>query len=525
MTSADSVTTPGTSESRPTKPADQVRDADMPLELAGRDVYMIGIGGCGMSGLARMLAGRRARVSGSDQAPSDVTARLQAEGVEVGFDQQAGALPDACDLVIASAAIKPDHPEVLAAGERRIPVLTYAEALGRAMIGRTGVAIAGTHGKSTTTAMLGCLLTDVGLDPSVVVGATCAQLVRGSLLPVGEGAGFRLGSEVIPDGAWAGKPGVLLAEACEYNWSFQNFRPTVASIASVEADHLDIFGSLDEVVAAFRGFAELVAPADQGGLLLIAHEGAHRREITAGLACRVETIGFSPAADWVIGFEPATRRVSLRKSRGLAWSWTLSMPGEHNATNSAIAFALAHHLGADERTAARSLGAFAGLDRRCQRLGERALEAGGVATVYDDYGHHPTEVEKTLRALRELERPENRGGRLICIFQPHQHSRTRFFLEEFASAFGQADVVIVPSIHFVRDSIEEQQKVTAEDLVERLRDRGVHAMHLHPFGPIVEHLENLCQPGDLVVTMGAGPVWQIARDYLAQGARSGAGGR
>ncbi|MEM1424727.1 MAG: cyanophycin synthetase, partial [Planctomycetota bacterium] len=142
-------------------------------------------------------------------------------------------------------------------------------------------------------------------------------------------------------------------------------------------------------------------------------------------------------------------------------------------------------------------------------------ERGGVVRVYDDYGHHPTEIETTLRALREHDRPEERGGRLICVFQPHQHSRTRFFMEEFASAFGQADVVVVPEIYFVRDSEQERTRVSAGDLVEKLRDRGVRAMHLHPFGAIVEQLENLCRPGDLLVVMGAGPVWRIARDYMS----------
>lgn len=489
-------------------------DRDAPLEVAGRHLYLVGIGGCGMSGLARMLAARGARVAGSDAARSETTDRLAAEGVPVSFDQAAGALPDACDLIVASAAIKPDHPEILAAERRGIPVLTYAEALGRSMIGRTGVAIAGTHGKSTTTAMLGSLLADAGLDPTVVVGATCAQLEGGSLAEPARPAGFRLGAERLPAGHWAGRPGVVLAEACEYNRSFHNFRPTLASIGSVEADHLDIYGSLDEIVAAFRGFAELVAPAEDGGLLLIAHDGAHRREVASGLPCRVETIGFNPAADWVVSFEPTTRLVSLRRGRGLAWSWTLRMPGQHNAMNSAIAFALAHHLGAPEPVAARSLAAFQGLDRRCQFLGERPLPAGGAVRVYDDYGHHPTEIEATLRALRELERPEDRGGRLVCVFQPHQHSRTRFLLEEFASAFGQADVVVVPHIYFVRDSQEERTKVTAGDLVDRLRQRGVRAMHLYPFEAIVEQLENTCRPGDLLVVMGAGPVWQVARDYL-----------
>jgi UDP-N-acetylmuramate--alanine ligase len=152
-----------------------------------------------------------------------------------------------------------------------------------------------------------------------------------------------------------------------------------------------------------------------------------------------------------------------------------------------------------------------------QRLGDRPHPRGGSVRVYDDYGHHPTEVEVTLKALREAERPQDRGGRLICVFQPHQHSRTRHLMEEFASAFSEADVVIVPHIYFVRDTAEERQKVTAGDLVDRLRDRGVNAMHLYPFEAIVECLQNICQPNDLLVVMGAGPVYEIAYGYLASG--------
>ncbi|MBZ0171436.1 MAG: hypothetical protein K8E66_03570, partial [Phycisphaerales bacterium] len=275
-----------------------------------------------------------------------------------------------------------------------------------------------------------------------------------------------------------------------------------------------IYGSLDAVIEAFAGFAALLPPEARGGRLLIGHDGAHRREITAGLHCRVETIGFGPAADWVVQTDVVERSVSLAGPEGVAASWTNTMPGEHNAMNSAVAAALAIGLGADPETVGRSLSAFRGLDRRLQHLGDRPHPDGGAIRVFDDYGHHPTEIDATLRSLRLAERPE---GRIVCVFQPHQHSRTRFLLDEFATSFEQADVVIVPHIYFVRDSEAEKHKVAAADLVDRLRGRGVRAMHLYPFEAIVEQLENVCRPGDLLVVMGAGPVWQVARDYLAGG--------
>ncbi len=474
--------------------------------------FLIGIGGCGMSALARMIHDAGLTIRGCDSTPSPVTDALSESGMCIGFDEQRDSMPEDTRVVIASAAVKHDHPMMIEAAARGLSVLTYPEALGVCMQSHTGIAIAGTHGKSTTTAMLGCALTDAMLNPSVIVGATCAQLSHGALQPGNTPVGYRVGSETIPSGPRMGKPGVLLAEACEFNRSFHHLRPTIASIGSIEADHLDIYGSLDAVVEAFAEFARLIAPATEGGKLIIAHDGAHRREVTAGVTCDVETIGFNPAADWVVSHEPTTGLVSVREPDGQLSNWELTMPGEHNAFNSAMAFALGRSAGARADLLAQSLGSFMGLDRRLQLLGTR----DGVR-VYDDYGHHPTEIDATLRALAQREQPRAKGGRLICVFQPHQHSRTRFFLEEFATSFEHADIVIVPHIYFVRDSEIEKHRVSSADLVDRLRAKGVRAMHLYPFEAIIEQLENVCRPGDLLVVMGAGPVWKIGRGYLQGG--------
>jgi len=502
------------------------RPARIEWAVAGKQIYLIGIGGSGMSGLARMLRGRGAIVSGSDASPSPATAAIVADGMAVGFDQASGRLPEGCEMVIASAAIKPDHAQMIEAEKRRIEHYTYAEALGKAMLGRTTVCVAGTHGKSTTTAMLGFVLAHAGLDPAVILGATCKQLAESGGRK-GSSGGFRLGADVIPEGELAGLPGLFVAESCEFNRSFHNYRPTIAVITSVEADHLDMYGTLDAVVESFNHFAKLIAPEGQGGTLLIAHEGAHKREVTAGVECAVQTIGYAPGADWSVKHDPETRRTTLMNpERLVACEWTTNMPGDHNAMNAATAAALALMLGADSKKISEALSTFAGVDRRSQFLGARPHPlgaggeggglggVGGVVRVYDDYGHHPTEVEATLRALRQFEKPQERNGRLICVFQPHQHSRTRHLMEEFASAFNAADVVIVPNIYFVRDSIEEKTKVTAGDLVDRLREKGVHAMHLYPFEAIIEQLENLCKPGDVLVVMGAGPVNEVAYGFL-----------
>lgn len=500
-----------------------ITDSTSSFDLAGKRLFFIGIGGSGMSGLAQMFAGRGAIVSGSDREASDVTSAMEKVGIKVYFDQSKQWLPEETDCVIASAAITPEHPQMLEADRRGLEVLLYAQALGTSMLGRTGVAIAGTHGKSTTTAMLGCALTDAGLDPSVIVGATCGQLAKGTLVPRKDqtATGFRLGAAAIAAGSSKGKPGVLVAEACEYNRSFHHLHPTIACINNVEADHLDVYGTLDAVVESFRDFASLLPAAKQGGKLLIGHDGAHRREICGGLACEVQTIGFSPAADWVVGYEPSTRKVTLTHRGSLFASWINTLAGAHNASNAANAFVMAHWLGADTELVAKSLSQFTGADRRMQLMGERVVGggvgsggSGGVVRVFDDYAHHPTEIDTTLRAFRESEAPQNRGGRLVCIFQPHQHSRTRHLLEEFANSFSQADLVIVPHIYFVRDSQEEKQRVAAGDLVDRLREKGVKAMHLYPFEAIIDHLRETSRAGDVVVVMGAGDVWKIGKGYL-----------
>jgi UDP-N-acetylmuramate--alanine ligase len=541
---------------RPSKPNLQPPpDQSTPLPTSpftNRRIHFIGIGGCGMSGLARMLKQRGARCNGSDSTPSDLTDALTAAGINVNFDQIAGAIPDDVDLVIASAAIKPDHPEMLAAQARGLEILTYAEALGKAQLDRTAICIAGTHGKSTTTAMLAHVLIETGLDPSFIVGATCPQI----------GGGSRTGSATIPPGSFTsvddvstfkGAPGLLICEACEFNRSFHHHRPTLAAILNLEEDHLDIYGDLAGVVQAFKEFAELVPPEQDNGYLLIAHDGAHRRDVTASVKSKIETFGFNPAADWHVAFNQQSREVKLSAPRAhasapipppsegggkgvggahvkrmhaerptgpdmraLLATWTLHMTGEHNALNSAAAAILAHQVGAPWQGIADALSSFHGIERRMQRLGVRKLRSwngetsGGDVVVYDDYGHHPTEVETTLRALRAAENPK----RLICVFQPHQHSRTRFLLDQFAQSFSSADVVIVPHIYFVRDSEIEKTKVSAADLVDRLRGRGITAMHLYPFEAIVEQLEVMCRDGDLVVIMGAGPVWKVAKAFL-----------
>lgn len=510
---------------------DHPQQAEPPAlwQVAGKTIYMIGVGGSGMQGLARLLASRGALVSGSDNSPSPVTTGLIESGIAVDFNQAVAPLPEATEIVIASAAITEEHPQMKLARKhaagKPVEVLSYAQALGRCMQGQTAICIAGTHGKSTTTSMTTSLLCDAGLAPTGIVGATCQQL-GGSLAPKKPGQGFVLGQTRVPSSApqtsipsgLAGAPGIIVAESCEFNRSFHNYQPTIAVITSVEADHLDVYGTLEAVIESFAVFARKLPAADEGGLLLIAHEGAHRREVTAGVKAAVETIGFHPDADWVVTLNNITKRASVHHTRrGLKAEWQSQIPGAHNATNAASAAAIALIMGVDPGLISKSLSAFAGVDRRSQVVGHWKADAAWTrgVKVYDDYGHHPTEVNVTLRALRQFEKPEDRGGRLICVFQPHQHSRTRHLLAEFAASFDAADLVIVPEIYFVRDEEIEKTLVTSADLVDRLRERSIDAMHVYPFPSIVKQLQLICKPGDVVVVMGAGPVNQVAYQFVA----------
>ena len=463
-----------------------VLQPEQPLDLDGKHVHFSGIGGCGMSGLARIVQARGAIVTGSDQTATSVTDALIAEGVRVVLDQSGTSTPTDTDLLVCSAAIKPDHPERRVAEQRQVPVLKYAQVLGRLMIGRTGVAIAGTHGKSTTTAMLAHAMIQADCDPSFIVGATCEQ---------------------IGGGARVGRPDLLIVEACEYDRSFHNFRPTHSIVLNVEEDHLDVYGSLDGIIEAFNHFAQLTSP---DGSLLIAHESAYRTAVAAGAACEVQTIGFAPQATWRIATQLAAgaQHVTISQGPQAVCKFDLAMPGEHMAYNASVAAVTAHRLGADWSAVGKALSGFKGLDRRMQVLGE----INGV-TVIDDYGHHPTEIDTTLRALRQHYLRGEGRGRLICVFQPHQHSRTRFLLEQFATSFAAADVVIVPHIYFVRDSEADRRAVSAADLVAKLQDRDVVAKHIDAFEDIVAHLHQITRPGDLLVVMGAGPVWKVAHEF------------
>jgi UDP-N-acetylmuramate--alanine ligase len=462
-----------------------VKHADS--RFSGKRVHFIGIGGSGMNGLARMLMDCGAVVSGSEPTPNTQSLELTRRGAKVSRSQSGELLGPDVDLVVRTAAVRDDNTEYLAARRHGLKVVKYAELLGQVMQERFGVAVAGTHGKSTTTAMTAHALMACGVDPSFVVGGTAPQL---------GGTGSRSG---------AGK--AFIAEACEFDRSFHSLRPTVALILNIEEDHLDCYSGIGEIVQSFRQFAQLVPP---DGLIIANGEDAKVGQAVGGLPTPIEWVAVDREATWstrVTAIEHGCYRGQvLYKAKAVA-SLSMAIPGQHNLFNATMAVAACAACGASASDAADAVSTFRGVDRRMTEVGTYR-----GATVVDDYGHHPTEIRATLKALRERYEPR----RLLCVFQPHQHSRTRFLLEDFATSFGAATETIVPDIYFVRDSEDERSRVNAHHLVERIRGAGQSARHLPDFPSIVEYLRKEVRDGDLVVTMGAGNVWEIGRDLVGE---------
>lgn len=452
--------------------------------FTGKRVHFIGIGGCGMNGLARMLLDNGAIVTGSEPKPNSTTFELTRRGVNISRDQVGTLLSPEVDLIVRTAAVKDDNIEFCAARRMGIRSIKYAEMLGEVMAERFGVAVSGAHGKSTTTAMIAHALLQCGADPSFVVGGTVKQL----------GGGSRSGASDF-----------FVAEACEYDRSFHHLHPQVALITNIDDEHRDCFASVDEIVEAFRHFAKLV-PED--GLIIANGKNPLVIKALGGITTPMELCALDPGFSWstrATGIENGCHCGEVSYKGNPVAQLRLSIAGEHNLINATMAVAACHACGIDPAKAAEAVNGFTGVDRRMTEVGK----CNG-AIVVDDYGHHPTEIRATLKALREKYQPK----RLLCVFQPHQHSRTRYLLEDFAVSFSHADETIVPDIYFVRDSETERQRVSSQDLVSRINANGQRARHLPQFETILEYLREEIVEGDLVVTMGAGNVGEIGRDLV-----------
>ena len=472
-----------------TPPGKEATDpARLTSRFAGVRVHFIGIGGCGMSGLARVLLDAGAIVTGSEPKPNPQTFELTQRGVTISRDQLGELLSAQTELVVRTAAVPDWNPEYKAALRYGVPVIKYAELLGQVMQERFGIAVAGTHGKSTTTAMISYALVQCGADPSFVIGGTVPQLGGGSRSGLGKS---------------------FVVEACEFDRSFHQLHPTVAIITNVEEDHLDCYTGLEDIIEAFGDFARRV-PAD--GLILANGQDASVLRALEGITARIEQIAviesglvpdeFTWAAN-VTGIKNGCHVAEILHRGQRVANMKMSIAGVHNLFNATMAVAACAAAGVDPAKAATAISAFSGVDRRMTEIGRF-----NGAIIVDDYGHHPTEIRATLRAICEKYQPQ----RLFCVFQPHQHSRTRFLLNDFAASFAAATETIVPDIYFVRDSEAEKQRITSAELVERIIDHGQDARHIAKLADIPAYLRPKLHDGDVVVTMGARNVWEIAAE-------------
>src|SRR5690348_16694568 len=431
-----------------------------------------------MSGIARSMIGRGVKVSGSDAAASDLLAALAEQGADVHVGHAAANI-DGADTLVVSTAIRPDNPELAEARRRGLRVLHRAAALASLMLGRRGVAVAGTHGKSTTTGMVTTILRHAGMAPGYVIGAILAET--------------ELGAE---DGDGA----VFVAEADESDGSFLMLAPEVAIVTCVEADHLDNYADLAQIQGAFRRFAGKIAP---GGLLIACADDPGARALTTAVppGVRVRTYGEAPDADYrLTGVRPQGMTLRFEVTAGPAAAagepaarLEAGVPGRHNAMNATAAYATALELGLSPGAAAAGLAAYRGVHRRLQPKGE----AAGVL-VLDSYAHHPTELAADLRAAREI-RP---GGRVLAVFQPHLFSRTRIFAAEFGTALGLADQAFVLDVYAARENPEPG--VTGRLVAQAVP--GGRADFVPDRADLPVAVADAARPGDLVLTMGAGDV-------------------
>jgi UDP-N-acetylmuramate--alanine ligase len=483
------------------------------LSELGR-VHFIGIGGAGMSGIARIMLARGVAVSGSDSAGSDMLAGLAALGARVHVGHAAANLGDA-DTIVVSTAIRESNPELAEARRRGLRVLHRAAALASVMLGQRGIAVAGTHGKTTSTSMLTTVLRECGADPSYVIGG----ILAGTGLGADEGSGD-----------------IFVAEADESDGSFLMLSPEAAIVTCVEADHLDNYPGLAEIEAAFAAFTRRIRPggllvtcADDPGAAALAaavRAAAPQAVASGALPIRVRSYGESADADYLVsGVVTRGMAISLDvtgsadgplgneglfKNGGVRVD--LRVPGRHNALNAAAVFALAAELGFPAGQIASGLAAYRGALRRLELKGE----ADGVR-VLDSYAHHPTEVTADLRAARDIAE----GGRVIVVFQPHLFSRTRIFATALGEALGLADEVLVLDVYAARE--DPEPGVSGELVASRVP--GGRARYLPDPAGVAGAVAAIGKPGDLVLTMGAGDVTALGPLIVAAlHARAGAGG-
>ena len=442
------------------------------------NIHFIGVGGISMSALAEILLNKGQSVSGSDKNESPLTHALEEKGMKFFLGHSAENIPENTSLVVYTVAVKYDNPELVEAGRRGIKVIARSRLLGDIMSEyKYPIAVAGTHGKTTTTSMLAYIFTYLDLDPTIIVGGGLDLLNKKTL---------KIGSDKY-----------FIAEACEYYRSFLDFKPYAATVLNIEPDHLDYYRDEEDFHSAFMDFSERILP---GGYLIACVDDKDMHKIIEHTQANVITYGLNSDADITavdISYESGFPSYTLKIRNQEICRVKLSVVGTHNISNSLAALANAYALGLDVEKAAEYVGMFKGAVRRFEYM----FDLNG-AKIYDDYAHHPTEVDATVKAASKI--PHNK---LYVVFQPHTYSRTKTFLDRFAGAFEGADNVIIADIYAAREPFDPT--IPTSLIAEKIKNSGVDACAISGNGNIAAYLKENLKKDDIAVIMGAGDIFKI----------------
>ena len=485
----------------------------------GKYVYFIGIGGAGMSAIAKILINDGYIVSGSDMESSPVTYELGELGVRINTEQDGEYLEPDTNLVITSAAINENNPDLKKARSLGLKVVKYSEFLGSLMKMKYGIAISGTHGKTTTTAMISTILQKTGYEPTFVIGGNVS----------GIGGNSRLG-----------RGNHFVAEACEFDRTFLKLTPQIGVITNIEEDHLDYYKDLDGITDAFAEFVSLIP---KNGLLVVNSDDINIRKVIKDAKCKVESYSVVTESDFLKQIT-SSRRIDLETSSvelsianelherastesGAKWlaivtysgkdashfsvfqkdkhfgDFCLKTPGLHNVSNALAAITVCNHIGLNGKAVKKALASFNGVSRRFQTISSK-----NRITIIDDFAHHPTEIKTTLETARAIYPSQ----RIWCVFQPHQHHRTKLLLKEFAMALRLADKVIISDIYAARDSDREMASVSSLDLKRELQAMGGDVECAKNSSEIINSLCSGVERDDIVMVLGAGDIWKVAHD-------------
>jgi UDP-N-acetylmuramate--alanine ligase len=455
----------------------------MLLSKNKEQLFFVGIGGIGMSALAQILLENGYKISGSDQTPNKLTQLLKDKGATIYNKHVTTNISKDIDLLVYSSAISDNNPEIQEAIRKKIPVIKRAEMLAELMDNKYGIAVAGTHGKTTTTSMISFTVIEAGLDPTITVGGILRNLKTNARL---------------------GKSKYFITEADEYDRSFLTLKPNMAVITNIESDHLDCYKNINNIKNSFIEFTNHVA---QNGVIICNKDNHAVREIMPEISRKVMTYGINEEAEYRasnIRFSEDKSRFSVYNKNNFMGDINLNIPGSHNINNALATIVFGIELGISFQVIQHALSLFSGVERR--------FEIKGIVNnimVIDDYAHHPSEVAATLDGIKN-----GWNNRLIVIFQPHLYSRTKDFYKEFANQLQKADIVIITDIYAARE--KPLRGVSGKMIADWLTKMGKKEVHyVKDLSLVIDHLSQIVQPGDMVITMGAGDIWKVS-DQLVE---------